>query len=212
MLRLSDYLKEILIQNRYDAVLYYEPIVGLTLIYGDEKRVEEVTGEKLSEDEPTPLSLTRFANLLEQIDKQRELAIATIFNYGSRIKEEFVSPDQIAEFYYKTYRILQNSTPKKLQDRDFTQYNIICLLVDKENDIPAWYISENQKIKSIPIPKPDFLAREIAIKALFKRVRGYGEAPEEKRKLYESIFIEQTNGLFLYEIRSIVLLALKVEG
>ena len=209
LLKLDIFLKEFLLQNHYDAILYYEPIGGLRVLEGDEERLKDAIEQKIEKDKPTKLSLTRFADLLEKIDQQKELAIATIFNYSSRLKDNFIPQVEVDEFFYKIYRILQNSTPKKFNTKDFAQYNIISFLVDKEEDFPLWYISENKKIKTIPIPKPDFFAREIAIKALFKRVKGYNEAPVEKQKLYESIFIDQTTDLFLYEIRSIILLALK---
>ncbi len=49
---------------------------------------------RFSKSKPLKLSLSKFADLLEKVDTQRELAIATIFNYGSRIKEDFITSDQ----------------------------------------------------------------------------------------------------------------------
>jgi ATP-dependent Clp protease ATP-binding subunit ClpA len=209
LMELSRFLNEIFIKNEYDAVLYFEPIGGISLISGDEIRVKDVLGINIKKGTPLKLSLSKLADLLEQIDIQRELSIGTIFNYGSRLDGGFISSSQLSEFYYKLFRILQNSTPKRIQNRDFAQYNIICILVDKENDIPAWYITDNKKIKNILISKPDFISRRFVIKSLFRMIRGFNEASEEQQRVYESIFIDQTNELYLYEIKSIVLLALK---
>lgn len=208
-LKLNYYLSEILAEEDYSLVLYFEPIYGLSLLHGDEEKFKIATGEDYQKDKPLEMSMSKFADLLEKIDNQKNISVATIFNFTSRIKEQFCCPKQTSEFYYKVFRLLQNSTPKKTNNSQYVKYNPLIFLFDKENDIPAWYTTDNPKIKSIHIPKPDFYVRESIIKQLSKRIKGYDELDEKVLKLNENLFTDETNGLYVSEILSIISLAVK---
>ena len=84
-------------------------------------------------------------------------------------------------------------------------------ILDKENDLPAWYNLNNAKLRSLPIPKPDHDIRSYIISSVVSRIDGYKEASDEQRTDSTQLFITQTNGLFASEIIAIVQLA-KREG
>ena len=203
-LKLNQYIAEILKEEEYHLILLFEPLYGIKLLYGDETHIQNITKEKITSSH-TPMSLEKFVDILEKIDSQKEYSVATIFNYSSRIENS----KQLNDFYYRVFRLLQNTIPKKTTNSIFAKYNLLLFVFDKENDIPAWYITDNPKIKSIPIPKPDFFTREIIIKNLSKRIKGFNELDDEVKNKNINIFIEQTNGLYLFEILSIISLAVK---
>jgi len=207
-LKLNQYLAKVLSTEEYHLVLYYEPIFGLSMLSGTDEYFNQVTGKSYDKDKPLPLSLNGFVEVLEQVSNNRELSVVTIFNYTSRVTEA-CKQDMINEFFYRTFNLLHTSTPKKTLDSSYVKYSPIIFLLDKENDMPAWYTTDNPKIKSIPIPKPDFYIREIIIKQLSKRINGYLELDEEKRAINESLFIDETNGLYVSEILAIISLAVK---
>lgn len=207
-LRLNQYLAEVLANEEYDLVLYFEPLFGLTILHGSEEDAQLVSGENIYRDKPTNMTLLKFIVTLERIDLNKDIATATIFNFSSRNEQSF-SNEILNEFYYKAFRILHNSTPKKTINSNSVKYNVLIYLFDKDNDIPAWYTTNNPKIKSIPIPKPDLNSREIIIQQLSRRINGYSDLEETKRHLNETLFIEQTNGLYISEILSIISLAVK---
>ncbi len=207
-LKLKNYLSEIL-KDQYSLILYYEPIYGLTMLIGDEEKFKFITGETYSKDKSTQMSLTKFADILIKIENQREVSVATIFNFTSRIDEQLCCPKQISEFYYKTFKLLQESSPKKIAGSEHIKYNPILFIFDKENDIPAWYITDNPKIKSLHRPKPDYIERSLIIKALSSRINGYDDLENNIKEINENLFIDETNKLYISEIISIISLAVK---
>ena len=207
-LKLSQYLAETLANEDYHLVLYFEPLYGLSMLHGNETDFKNATGETFTKDKPIEMTLVNFVKILEQINENREISVATIFNYSSRTTES-CCPKITNEFYYKTFRLLQNSTPKKTANSKYAKFQPLIYIFDKENDMPAWYTTDNPKIKSIPIPKPDLYAREVIVKQLSKRISGYNDIDIDKKELNEKLFIEQTNGLYISEILSIISLAVK---
>jgi ATP-dependent Clp protease ATP-binding subunit ClpA len=207
-LKLNHYLAEVLAHEEYTLVLYFEPLYGLSILHGSEEDAKLVSGENISKDKPTNMTLLKFIDTLEIIDRNKEISTATIFNFSSRSEQSF-NHEITNEFYYKAFRLLYNSTPKKTINSNFVKYNSLIYLFDKENDIPAWYTTNNPKIKSIPIPKPDLYSREVIIQQLSRRISGYSELEDTKRLFNETLFIEQTNGLYVSEILAIISLAVK---
>jgi len=208
VLKLHEYLAEQFKHDAYDLVLYFEPLYGLSMLHGEVESFKSATGENYTEGKPLEMTLTSFADIFESIMNNRELSIAAIFNYSSRASEA-CCPKVQNEFYYKIFRLLQQATPKKTASAEYARYNPFIYIFDKENDIPAWYITDNPKLKSIPIPKPDIYIRETIISKLSKRINGYSEMDAIKRESNENLFVEQTNGLYVSEILSIISLAMK---
>ncbi len=205
---LSHYLAEVLAQEEYHLVLYFEPLTGLTMLQGNAEDFKNATGENYVQDKPVKLTLVAFVNILERINENREISTASIFNYSSRVVEACCS-EVMNEFYYKAFKLMHSASPKKTRDSGYAKYNPLIFCLDKENDMPAWYTADNPKIKSIPIPKPDFYAREVIVRELSDRINGYRDLNDDKKSSLESLFIEQTNGLYLSEILSVISLAVK---
>jgi len=206
-LKLNIYLSKILKAAEYDVVLYFEPLYGLSVLEGKEEDFKHLPNLKYSK-EPQEMSLVDFIKLYEDIDKNNEVSVATIFNFSSRVTEACCSKIT-NEFFYRAFRLMHTTIPKKTKNASYVKYNPLIFLFDKDNDIPAWYTKDNPKIKSIPIPKPDIHTRTVIIKYLSKRIKGYSELSENEKTKYENFFIDQTSGLYMHEILSIISLAIK---
>ncbi len=150
-LKLNQYLATVLSKEEYHLVLYYEPVFGLSMLSGTEEYFNQITGKEYDQDNPLKLSLNSFSELLEKIEESKEISVVTIFNYTSRMAEA-CKQDMINEFFYRTFNLLHSATPKKTLDSSYVKYSPIIFLFDKENDMPAWYTTDNPKIKSITIP------------------------------------------------------------
>jgi len=206
-LKLHLYLSKILKQEEYDIILYFEPLYGLSILEGKEEDFKIFSNLKYSK-KPQEMTLVDFIKSLEEIDKNNEVSIATIFNFSSRVTEA-CCPKTTNEFFYRAFRLMHSTIPKKTKNSSYVKYNPLIFLFDKDNDIPAWYIKDNPKIKSIPIPKPDINTRTTIIKYLSKRIKGYNELSDDEKIKYENFFIEQTNNLYMHEILSIISLTIK---
>ncbi len=204
-MKLTDYLSNILIANSYDLVVEYQPLIGFTILKGAKEEFNRISEEKIKET--LKASLPKANEIIEKFVNSREISTSIILNFSSRL--ENIAKNDIEEFFYKQFRLLQNATPKITPNHKEPKFNPIFWLIDKENDLPTWYNLDNPKLKTLPIPKPDFLIRKIIIEKLSQRINGFNQLEERKQKENISLFIDQTNNLYANEIISIITLAIR---
>jgi hypothetical protein len=82
-------------------------------------------------------------------------------------------------------------------------YNTIIWIVDKEGDLPDWLLLGNPKIRHIPVPKPDNVARRAVAPALLKSLPSGTAAAEEVRAKAVTDFVDETEGLLLADLQAI---------
>jgi ATP-dependent Clp protease ATP-binding subunit ClpA len=146
-------------------------------------------------------------NIIEKLINNNEIYVAIILNFSSRLYD--IAGDDINELYYRTFRLLQNTTAKIIKKSNTPKFNLLFWFVDKENDIPPWYSIGNSKIKILPLPKPDFLIRKVIISKLSSKINGFNKISKEKQEDLISLFVDETNKLFANEILSIITLAIR---
>ena len=205
--RLTNYLTDLLADESYSTVVLYEPIKGFTVLEGNPDEINAVIGRTLTKDKPTECSLTDAIAIIEKLIQTSSINVSVILDFASRLPA--IYSEEIDEFFYGLFRLCQNAEPKLSKGTDNPRYNAIFWLFDKENDMPAWYLVENSKLKSISLPKPDYTIRKVIVEALSKNILGYTETETKKQNECTSTFIDQTSGLHSHEIVSIVSLAMK---
>ncbi len=83
-------------------------------------------------------------------------------------------------------------------------FNTIIWVVDRENDLPEWLTIGNPTIRSIAVAKPDHHARRAVAPLLMAAMSGNQEASVEARHSATEIFVQETEGLLLKDMQSIV--------
>lgn len=207
-LNINDYLKTLLKDNGYSLVLNYEPLNGFSLLEGSPDAFQKISGESLDKDKKLTCTLGKSAELIEKISTNEQENTAIVLNFASRLPD--IAHDDMNEFYYKMFRYAHSAKPTSVQNDSgikLPKYNLLIWLLDKENDLPAWYTLDNAKIKILTISKPDYYTRRVVIENLVKYIAGFNELEEVKKNENISLFIDQTNGLHSSEIVSIVSLA-----
>jgi len=210
-LNLNNYLKHLLSVNcGYDMIIGYEPLIGFRLIEGEEEDCKLAIGKKITADKPLRASLEQCGEILESVVESSEISVAVIFNFSSRLRD-IEQEIKINEFFYNTFRVMQNASPKlgKKQNIEDMKFNSIFWLMDKESDFPDWYTVDNPHIKILSLAKPDSIIRKMIINRLSTRIRGFDNMEEQKRDESINHFIDQTNGLYANEIISIISMAQK---
>ncbi|MDR2354354.1 MAG: AAA family ATPase [Deltaproteobacteria bacterium] len=209
-LPLSDSIVKILSNHKYDIILEYTPLRGFKNLY-----ISKENG-LVSKNNPDALTLSATADILEQLSLPGQPLSAVLLNFSSRLPA--ICPRDIEEFYYRIYSLSQSSVPSLPQITDaettvqnYARYHLILWILDKENDLPAWYTLDNHMVRSISIPKPDHLTRSYLVNLISPTIKGYSELEENERESKKSIFLDQTGGLFCREINDIAKLT-KIEG
>lgn len=89
-------------------------------------------------------------------------------------------------------------------------FNTVLWVVDKEGDLPDWFLINNPLIRPIPVAKPDRIARHMLAPALLRSLPGQStDAAIQQQAAQE--FVDETEGLLLLDMNAIARLA-RIEG
>ena len=143
---------------------------------------------------------------------QSKVPTAVIMNLASRY---IISPDTIdqAEVDRFTNLLLASLEGKDVRCEAGTLKNIVVMIVNKVNDIPAWFYLDNPNVKTVSIGTPSREEREALVKGenfasffaadVYKEDRSYYEAhPDELEKVQDK-FIGLTEGFSFTEINGL---------
>jgi len=179
-------------EESYETVVKYEPLFGFSGIN--------------KEFDKKDITLSSAYKSIEKL-LMEENGSCIIVDFTSRLQD--IAGRDLNEFLYKLFRLSYKLTPKMVGG--IPKHNQLIFLVDKENDLPAWFAMENMNLKSIAIAKPDEREREIISANVLKLFQDFGSLSTEKQKEVTNYFVTQTSGMFAREIVSIVTLALREE-
>jgi hypothetical protein len=90
-------------------------------------------------------------------------------------------------------------------------FNTIIWVVEREGDLPDWFVVGNPRIRHIPIPRPDSRARRALAPALLKPLQGASRSSSELQQKALDDFVDGTEGMLLLDVNAISTLA-RVEG
>lgn len=125
-------------------------------------------------------------------DEDGRRSTAVVLNFASRFVS---SPDNLSENEMLFFLNLQYASNfAKLGNTK--QKNTLILVVDKCNDIPAWFYMNNPNVRQVSIPNPDRETRKIAIEKYYKE-DDFGSR-EEKEK-----YIDLTDKMKIIEIEAL---------
>lgn len=203
-LRMSDYLRSLLKESGYALILSYEPLYGFRLLEGNPELYREVAGGPLHEP-GRPCTLAVAAQLIEQLAESAKAHTAVIMNFASRLPD--IAKTDIEEFLYKTFRLTHTASPRMVADEPLPKFNPLIWIVDKENDLPAWFALDNSRVKVLPVPKPDYEVRKLVVTNISRNLQGFAAVDEKRQKETLALFIDQTSGLHASEIIAIAALA-----
>ena len=153
-----------------------------------------------------------FAATLERIATLTEAPVALVADFASRL---VVRNDALSQTEHQAFtRALiashqARARPHGTPPRPF--FNTIIWVVEKEGDLPDWMLVDNPRIRHIPIPKPDHVARRAFASSLLAILDGYRGADPAESVGATTAFVEETEGLLLVDLQAIAQLA-RAEG
>lgn len=216
--RLCDFLREALKREGYSLIVRYEPLFGFSLLEGTPELFEKTTEKKIDSPEQCKATLPAAAKTIEHLvetplENKGKGRTAVILNFASRMKDICQSDSEC--FFYSMFRLAGNATPSMPRYSDGEQrpeqvssrFNPVIWVLEKENDLPAWFALDNQKLRVLPVPRPDHEIRRNIVHSVVHLLDGFAEMEEAERERNLSLFVSLTGGLFAEEIISIVQLA-----
>ena len=197
-------------QTDYDFV-YCDPASGFHNRYGDRfGKLDDFISKYGSKDEEkssifNPDRLFRRVYKVDDVEKvsevirnamvdnEREKPVAIVMNFASRY---ISSPTNLDPAESKLFLNLLVSSVNAGKSNDL--YNTIILVVEKFNDLPAWFYYNNPNVRTISIPNPDKEMRTIFVDKEYTEFQNNEDLLKIKDK-----FIDQTDGLKNRELREL---------
>jgi len=221
-LNMCSYLQQSFKQEGYDFIVQYEPVIGFTLLDGDAEQLEKICGLRLkSGGTPNPVLLLEAIDFIQKIveynDHKENIRAnaAIILNFSSRIDGVLENANA---FFYFAHRLSMTAFPKLFDSGGsedeatpskipLSRHSPLLWIVEREADLPEWFLIDNHKIRILPVPKPDNDIRRFIIASLAPTIPSYEGMNDEERAECIQFFITQTNGFFAGEVISIYQIA-----
>lgn len=152
------------------------------------------------------------ATALDRIVKRQGEPVALIVDFAARLLTRPTDLNAAEHHLFTQALVLSQQTaprPAGADRRPF--FNTVIWIVEKEGDLPDWFIVGNPRLRHIPVPRPDNRARRSLAPALLRPLGGAPQAEPESLKKAQDEFVDGTEGMLLIDINSISVLA-RVEG
>lgn len=191
-LPLREVLRKFFFQKGYTVAGFFDKVDGLTMM----KRENENNKDVQKKDISSALDIIRGS-----MSKQDTPSFFVV-DYSSHLCQR---PDQLEEeeskVFLKILKCVQDARQPRIGDAIYN--NILILICDKVNDIPAWLYLNNPEAKTLLIEKPDIEDRKHYISQNIHAFKGGGEIPEDKRESAINLVADLTDGMCIVEIASL---------
>jgi len=236
---LQNFFKRFLIGLNYEVVGWIDPVDDLLfaspemeelfhrLETGRDVRMPDAPGKEPEGEGPkTPTSLPRGASPLPPrrpggpVDLDRtilrvmkglentQVPCAFVLNYASRLVSgpEHITPNERALL---TKLLKASEVSREVVRPDGRWNNLLILVCDKLNDLPTFLYLNNPRSRSIHLEPPDREERGRFVKRYIRHFSGGDTFTAEPPANLVDEFVDLTEGLSNYEMRSLVNLSLK---
>ena len=202
-------LWELLREQGCEGLLIYDRISGFQVFPIERhEAIQKKLGFSLGrQDTGEPQSLEALQQGLFQVSANPELSCAFVIDYASRLAR---SATELGEAEYDFFAACQKlaDTTHELRRPDVGElvFNPIVWLVEQANDLPAWFVVGNDRIRTVVADMPDQQSRLAVAERLARDLPGVDAMSEQDRANATSTFASLTDGLTvraMIQIRSI---------
>lgn len=217
ILRLPEYLHYYFTDLGYKTIVFFDSMQGFynTCEDGHIESFAQITKSRVegqnvrSEFKGKSNSAT---SLVRAAVSQNKEPVAIVMNLASRY---ITSPDNVdqSEVDSFTNLLLASMEGKDVRTDNGTLKNIVVMIVNKVNDVPAWFYLDNPNVKTINIGTPSKEEREALVKGenfetffasevFDEDYPYYEEHPDELEKIQDK-FVGLTDGFSFTEINGL---------
>ena len=223
---LSRYLHTFFTDNGYDQVMFYSNLVGFMNPYdtGMTSRYAAMTGTKITsgaiQAEFKGNDANTAPNVIRRAMCQRDYATVTVLEMASHY---ITTPERMDQMDVNSFNILLQSALSSAWVRTphGKKQNLLVLLVNKLNDLPAWFYLNTPVCKILELDAPDREERKRLMTGtnfasffsgtVYRRdMPYYNEHPDELERIKER-FVGLTEGLTFTELDEMRLLCKQEE-
>ena len=216
VLRLTQYLHYYFQDCGYQDIVFFDSLNGITnpcapeCVDGFAKLVhasaEKQTIKADFRGKNGAAALTKIAVT------QASESCAVIFDFASRY---IVSPDRLEQAEVDSYTLLLQASmdAKDVKTDHGVLKNIIIIIVNKLNDLPAWFYLQNPNVKTISLDTPSKEEREALVKGpnfpsffdsnVFMQEHSYYSEHQDELEKIQNRFVALTEGFSFTELNGL---------
>ena len=215
-LPLIPYLAMDLLEAGVSRFLSYDPVQGfrVPMVPGTDPvaaRCEftKSLGIQWDADGGSPASVERFFEVMETVVRDTGPEPVVVFaDFASRFLIRADLPTEAEQRGFTRALVLSQAVstrPSGAEDRPF--FNTVFWIVEKEGDLPDWFVVGNPRLRHIPIPMPDRLVRRRISTAMCRTLAGAADLSPEKFEDFVDTFVQSTEHLMIGDMAGIAQLA-----
>ena len=207
-INLALYLHRYLSQEGYDPVIFYNRIDGFHNPFSSD--MVTTFYRSLNTDDKSCRSIEAATEAIRTTMLNTIRPTAAIIDMANTIT---TAPDHLSEIEAEHFSrlMLASKTPTQaismVDERPLT--NLLFLIVEKVNDVPAWFYLNNPYVRTLTISRPETEIRAAVISSRLDLLSGAKELMRDERKEIEQEFTSLTDGLTLVELYGIFTLCLQ---
>ena len=216
VLRLTQYLHFYLQDCGYQDIVFFDSLNGITNSCAPEciERFAKIAHTSV-ENQAIKTDFrgkNGAAALTKTAVVQTEESCAIVFDFASRY---IVSPDRLEQAEVDSYTMLLQASmdARDVKTKQGVLKNLIVIIVNKLNDLPAWFYLQNPNVKTISLDTPSKEEREALVKganfpsffdsSVYMNEHGYyDEHPDELDKI-QNRFVALTEGFSFTELNGL---------
>ena len=219
IVRLTDYLHYYYLDNGYGNIVFYDNVEGFynscdsNMVQSFSSLVHANCKNGRIEAPFKSAGKGSASWLIREAISQSSEPTVVIMNLASRY---IPSPDNLTQDEVDSFSLLLKASldAKEVRGTDgITRKNILIIIANKINDLPAWFYLQNPNVKSISIGPPsteerDYLIRGDNFPSFFSRaiyeedIGYYEENPDELDKIQDR-FVALTDGMSFTELNGL---------
>lgn len=186
--------------------LAFDPAQGFSvpLVHGLDQQAEREFFTKLlglawAENGRAAASSERFFELLEMVVRHTGEPIVLLADFASRLVIRADLPSEAEQRGFTRALVLSHQVlPRPLGPEGRPFFNPVIWIVDKEGDLPDWFLLGNPKMRHIPVPAPDHRVRRQVVGNLAASLKG--ELTGDQVEGCVNTFVESTEGLLVSDL------------
>ena len=130
--------------------------------------------------------------------------IALVIDFASRliVRNDSLS-DSEQRLFTRSLVLAHETRPRPHGPDSRPFFNSVLWIVDKESDLPDWFLIGNPAIRHVSIAKPDNIVRRAVAPALLNAMPEAQSTSEDLLKEAEDRFVDETEGLLLVDLKAI---------
>ena len=191
-------LWELLHGRGCEGLLVYDRVSGIRVFPEDRRKaVEQKLGVRFGgRGRGEPPSLEELRQRLFEVSASRELSCAFVIDYASRlVRGAHGMEDAEYDFFAACQKLADITHELRRPDGGQLVFNPIVWLVERANDLPAWFVVGNDRIRTVVAELPDQQARLAVAKRLAGDLPGVDALSEHDRSSATNAFASLTDGL-----------------